>query len=210
MMYPKYKSPLGYTLGSNNVDSYGVNHSGFSTRDELAYQTARQQRENQIMQNYNGQDINQDYPQYGTDFWSGSPENNYGFGASQISSNIENMQNTPVPNIGPKPLSKEQMYTSPSHIGEILTSGLQGLGQGILGGIEHGINTVTAGGYDMFNDVFFDNGYEHRQKELENLADTANLGKAYKYANYAIDAGVDTLLGTTGIKKAKSLLNKIK
>ena len=44
MMYPKYKSPLGYTLGSNNVDSYGVNHSGFSTRDELAYQTARQQR----------------------------------------------------------------------------------------------------------------------------------------------------------------------
>ena len=91
-----------------------------------------------------------------------------------------------------------------------MISGLQGLGQGILGGIEHGINTVTAGGYDMFNDVFFDNGYEHRQKELENLADTANLGKAYKYANYAIDAGVDTLLGTTGIKKAKTLLNKIK
>ena len=51
----------------------------------------------------------------------------------------------------------------------------------------------------MFNDVFFDNGYEHRQKELENLADTMNLGKAYKYANYAIDAGVDALLGTTGI-----------
>ena len=69
------------------------------SRDEVAYQTARQQRENQIMQNYNGQGITQDYPQYGTDFWGNSPENNYGFGASQISPNIENIQNTPVPNV---------------------------------------------------------------------------------------------------------------
>ena len=134
----------------------------------------------------------------------------YGFGASQISSNIENMQNTPVPNIAPKPLSKEQMYTSPNHIGEILTSGLKGFGQGVLGGIEHGINTAFLGLYDVANDALFDGGYEHRQKELENLADTMNLGKAYKYANYAIDAGVDVLLGTSGIKEAKSLLNKIK
>ena len=202
--------PLGYTLGANNIDSYGVDHSGFTTRDEVAYQTARQQRENQIMQNYNGQSITQDYPQYGTDFWGSSPENNYGFGASNITPNVENMQNTPVPNIGPKPLSKEQMYTSPNHIGEILTSGLKGFGQGVLDGIEHGINTAFLGLYDVANDALFDGGYEHRQKELENLADTANLGKAYKYANYAIDAGVDTLLGTTGIKKAKTLLNKIK
>ncbi len=98
-IFGKYKSPLGYTLGGNNVDSYGVDHSGFTTRDEVAYQTARQQRENQIMQNYNGQGINQDYPQYGTDFWGHSSENNYGFGASQISPNIENIQNTPVPNV---------------------------------------------------------------------------------------------------------------
>ena len=69
------------------------------SRDEVAYQTARQQRENQIMQNYNGQGITQDYPQYGTDFWGSLPENNYGFGASQISPNIENIQNTPVPNV---------------------------------------------------------------------------------------------------------------
>ena len=209
-IFGKYKSPLGYTLGTNNIDSYGVDHSGFTTRDEVAYQTARQQRENQIMQNYNRQGINKNHPQYGSDFWGSLPANNYGFGASNITLNVENMQNTPVPNIGPKPLSQEQMYTSPSHIGEILTSGLKGFGQGVLGGIEHGINTATAGGYDMFNDALFDNGYEHRQKELENLADTTNLGKAYKYANYAIDAGVDTLLGTTGIKKAKTLLNKIK
>ena len=41
----------------------------FLSRDEVAYQTARQQRENRIMQNYHHQGITQDYPQYGTDFW---------------------------------------------------------------------------------------------------------------------------------------------
>ena len=123
----------------NNVDAYGVDHSGFIARDEVAYQTARQQRENRIMQNYNGQGISKDYPQYGTDFWGNSPENNYGFGASNITPNVENMQNTPVPNIGPKPLSQEQMYTPPSHAAEVLAAGIKGFGQGVLGGIEHGI-----------------------------------------------------------------------
>ena len=209
-MFNKYKSPLGYQVGENQIDTYGVDHSGFTTRDEVAYQTARQQRENQIMQNYNNQGINENYPQAGTNFWGSLPENNYGFGVSNITPNVENMQNTPVPNIGPKPLSQEQMYTPPSHAAEVLAAGFQGFGQGVLGGIEHGINTAFLGLYDVANDALFDGGYEHRQKELENLADTANLGKAYKYANYAIDAGVDTLLGTAGIKKAKTLLNKIK
>ena len=59
-IFGQYKSPLGYTLGGNNIDSYGVDHSGFTTRDEVAYQTARQQRENRIMQNYNGQGISKD------------------------------------------------------------------------------------------------------------------------------------------------------
>ena len=97
-MFNKYKSPLGYAINDNNTDTYGVDHSGFTTRDELAYQMARQQRENQIMQNYNNQGITKDYPQSGTNFWGNSPDNNYGFGTSQISSNIENMQSTPVQN----------------------------------------------------------------------------------------------------------------
>ena len=96
-IFGKYKSQLGYQVGENQIDTYGVDHSGFTTRDEVAYQTARQQRENQIMQNYNGQGITQDYPQYGTNFWGSSPENNYGFGVSNITPNVENMQNTPVP-----------------------------------------------------------------------------------------------------------------
>ena len=97
--YAKYKSPLGYAINDNNTDTYGVDHSGFSTRDEIAYQMARQQRENQMIKNFHNQGITQDYPQLGTTFWSNSPDDNFGFGSSQISSNIENMQNTPVPNV---------------------------------------------------------------------------------------------------------------
>ncbi len=90
-MYGNYISPLGYQNGDNGIDSYGVNHNGFSTRDELAYQTARQKRENQIMQNYNTQGIISNYPQYSTNFWGNSAVNNYGFGTSNIENNIENI-----------------------------------------------------------------------------------------------------------------------
>lgn len=82
-MYGKYKSPFGYTVGDNRIDSYGVDHSGFSLRDELEYQNARSKREQQLRQNYNNQGIKENYPQYGKDFW-GNSENNYGFGTSDI------------------------------------------------------------------------------------------------------------------------------
>ena len=29
-MYPKYTLPFGYQTGTDGIDSYGVNHSGFS------------------------------------------------------------------------------------------------------------------------------------------------------------------------------------
>ena len=97
-MYPQYKSPLGYTNGDNKIDAYGVDHSGFSTRDELEYQFARQNKENQLIQNYNNQGITQNYPQQGTNFWGTSPDNNYGFGNSKIHNNIENMNNNQFEN----------------------------------------------------------------------------------------------------------------
>ena len=208
-MFNKYKSPLGYQVGENQIDSYGVDHSGFSVRDELAYQRARQQRENQIIQNYNNQGINQDYPQAGTNFWGNSPDDNFGFGNSQISSNIENVQNTPVPNIGPKPLSKEQMYTPPSHMAEILDAGIQGFGQGALGSIEHGINTATLGLYDGINDIFLGGGYEKRQQDLEKLAQDVNLEKPYKYANYVIDAAVGALPLSKAVKNIYSSVSAL-
>ncbi len=41
-----YRSPFGYENGEDDgVDSYGVDHSGFSTQDELQYQNARTKRE---------------------------------------------------------------------------------------------------------------------------------------------------------------------
>lgn len=90
--YAKYKSPLGYQSGEGHIDTYGVDHSGFSTRDELEYQLARQNRENQLIRNYNQQGITGNYPQYTTNFW-GNPDNNYGFGSSNIHENIENRNN---------------------------------------------------------------------------------------------------------------------
>ena len=49
-------------------------------------------KENQLIQNYNNQGITKNYPQYGTNFWASSPENNYGFGTSNIHNNIENRE----------------------------------------------------------------------------------------------------------------------
>ncbi|MBQ4400033.1 MAG: hypothetical protein II830_01915 [Alphaproteobacteria bacterium] len=92
-MYKDYKSPLGYEVGEDGIDSYGVNHNGFSTRDELEYQMARQNREQQLIQNYNSQGITENYPQYTTNFWGNNAYDNYGFGNSDISGNVQNVTN---------------------------------------------------------------------------------------------------------------------
>ena len=93
-IWDEIKKLTGYQSGNGGVDSYGVDHSGFSTRDELEYQSARLARENQLAEGFAKQGIaEENYPQYGTNFWGGSAENNYGFGTSNISSNIENVTN---------------------------------------------------------------------------------------------------------------------
>lgn len=94
MLFEKrYKSKLGYSVGEDDeIDSYGVDHSGFTTRDEVAYQTARNDRENDLIENYNKRGITDNYPQYGRNFWGGSPANNYGFGSSNITDNIETVK----------------------------------------------------------------------------------------------------------------------
>ena len=51
---------------------------------------ARNKREKQLIENYNQQGITENYPQYATNFW-GDANNNYGFGSSDISGNIENV-----------------------------------------------------------------------------------------------------------------------
>ena len=60
-MYQKYTSPFGYQTGTGGIDTYGVNHNGFSLRDEIEYQFARQKRENERLchrrQDGNGADL---------------------------------------------------------------------------------------------------------------------------------------------------------
>ena len=92
-MYQKYTSPFGYQTGTGGIDTYGVNHNGFSLRDEIEYQFARQKRENELQAQYNAQGVTENYPQYTTNFW-GNSDNNYGFGMTNITDNIANMKNT--------------------------------------------------------------------------------------------------------------------
>jgi len=63
--WKQYTSPLGYVSNGNKIDTYGVDHSGFTTRDELQYQNARINRENNLMTQMQKQGIT-DYPQYTT------------------------------------------------------------------------------------------------------------------------------------------------
>ena len=94
-MFTDYKSPLGYVADGKKIDTYGVDHSGFTTKDEIEYQMARQKRENSLIEGYNNQGITKDYPQYGTNFW-GKADNNYGFGSSNIADNIKDKQNQDI------------------------------------------------------------------------------------------------------------------
>ena len=97
--FKKYTTPFGYIADGNKIDAYGVDHSGFSTRDEVEYQFARQERESQLANNLNQQGIKpENYPKLGTSFWGNNSENNYGFGRSNIHDNIENRNNNSFEN----------------------------------------------------------------------------------------------------------------
>ena len=89
-----YRSPFGYENGKDGgVDSYGVDHSGFSTQDELQYQTLRTNREEKLAEDLRRRGVaEENYPQCGASFW-GNRANNYGFGNSNISQNIQNVTN---------------------------------------------------------------------------------------------------------------------
>lgn len=91
-MYACYQSPLNYTTGDTNIDSYGVDHSNFTTRDEIEYQFYRQEEENRRKNIYDKLGLKGKYPQLGKKFW-GNPENNYGFGSSHIHNQIEDLKN---------------------------------------------------------------------------------------------------------------------
>ena len=99
-IYRNSSSPFGYDVGEEDrIDAYGVDHSNFSLRDEIEYQMARVNREDQFKQSYNKQGITDNYPQLGKSFWGNNSENNYGFGSSNISENIEQMKSKGFPTL---------------------------------------------------------------------------------------------------------------
>ena len=152
-IYGNYKSPLGYQSGENYIDSYGVDHSGFSTRDEIEYQMARLAKENQIMQNFNKRGITKNYPQYGTNFW-GNSDNNYGFGNSQISSNIENMQ---------KSFSADNFDIT----GRTNLNNTQNINGNTLGNIVNNTLTETKGYHSPSNMMGLNNYYNPIEQALQ-------------------------------------------
>ena len=112
-LYRKMKSPLGYqNLTNSSFDSYGVDHSGFTTRDELEYQFARQEREHLLMDQEKQNGVTDNFTQYGHNFWGTPQENNYGFGSSNISENIERLSKQfMTPNSS---LSENNLLNNPS------------------------------------------------------------------------------------------------
>ena len=93
-MYGKYQSPFGYTSGDNVIDSYGVDHSGFSTQDELQYQTLRTNRENELANDMVRQGIAQsNYPQYGASFWSNNLSSATNYDISKLNPTVQKALN---------------------------------------------------------------------------------------------------------------------
>ena len=210
-MYPRYQSRSGYFNQDDQTDGYGVDHSGFSLRDELLYQTARKEREQELFENFNRQGVDESYPWLGTGFWGDSADN-YGFGRSNIENNIKKRQFTPVPdNYAYKvfPKIQKRVYADPTPqkptAGDIVIEGLKGFGEGIENGSLAFFNALTGGAYDVFSYSYMNNDYAKRQEKMQKLAESANLGREYKLANYAIDTG-----GTVKFVKNLGFLKFIK
>ena len=115
-MYPRYQSRSGYFNQYDQTDGYGVDHSGFSLRDELLYQTARTEREQELFENFNRQGVDENYPRLGTGFWENSADN-YGFGRSNIENNIKKRQFTPVPDTSIQNAAQKRAMMMPTQSG---------------------------------------------------------------------------------------------
>ena len=66
-----------------------------------------------------------------------------------------------------------------------MIEGLKGFGEGIENGSLAFFNALTGGAYDVFSYSYM----KRRQEKMQKLAESANLGREYKLANYAIDTG---------------------
>ena len=196
-----YKSPFGYENGDNGVDSYGVDHSGFSTQDELQYQTARTNREQQLADDLQQQGVaEENYPQYGLSFW-GNSANNYGFGVRNIAQNAQNhptMNMTPMQNLEPQEKNEYNSQVSSStnvwsqQKNRNMENNLLMSGMDTLYGMNRAINGMTFGGLDYLgNKLGFDsqmNDYLNlKDEQSRNLAQT--VGKMVEFGGGLLSGG---------------------
>ncbi|MDO4162432.1 MAG: hypothetical protein Q4D80_05465 [Pseudomonadota bacterium] len=78
---------------------------------------------------------------------------------------------------------------------DIIVAGMAGAGEGMLAGINRGLNAATLGKYGEAADKLLDNIYTNQQNRMQNQAEQAGLGKANKLANTAIDISSQILAG---------------
>lgn len=89
-----------------------------------------------------------------------------------------------------KPLPEEQK-AKPKGVDywEVAKAGLEGFGEGIEGGINRAINAASFGGYDWLNRKFLGDQYGKQQRELQQRAESANVGGLNTIANLLTDIG---------------------
>ena len=166
--FGKYQSLFGYQNGDNGVDSYGVDHSGFSTQDELQYQTLRTNRENELANDMARQGIPQnDYPQYGANFWGSNLSNATNYDISKLSPTVQNAlnlaRNMPVQNQQSQE-QKSNMFTQQQN--RNIENGLLMSGMDTLYGMNRAINGMTFGGLDWLGNKL---GVDTKMNDYLNL-----------------------------------------
>ncbi|MBR1398982.1 MAG: hypothetical protein IJ564_02255 [Alphaproteobacteria bacterium] len=217
-MYSKYQSPLGYNVGENGIDSYGVDHKNFTLQDEVQYQNLRHNREQEVIKQLNEQGITENYPQYGTNFWGGA-ENNYGFGDSNIVSAVQNHQSL---NTTPIPLNNQQPLTPipatkpsgqsvlPNQAWRNAENSLLSDGLDTLYGMNRAVNGITFGGLDWLGGKL---GIDTQMNDYLDLKDAQNR-QLTQLAGDAAELGGSALTGRllakTGYNQANMAYNGYK
>ena len=200
--YKQYTSPLGYVSNGNTIDTYGVDHSGFTTRDELQYQTARINRENDLMTQMNNQGITT-YPQYTTNFWGSSADNNYGFGSSNISNNIDKIKQTMTPVPQQSQSAQPQVSQQPNVWADQNKRNAENRllmdGMDVLYGANRAVNGATFGGLDWLGNKL---GIDTQMNEYLKFKDTQGQGDIARTTGQLAEYGGNVLTGGTIAKTA--------
>lgn len=222
-MFRKFKSIFGYENNDdekNKIDSYGVDHSNFSLRDEIEYQMARNNREEQFKQSYNNQGITDNYPQFGKSFWGNNSENNYGFGSSNISENIEQMKTNGMPTLEEtlqyqnqmngqnitsqlRPLTEAQKAQPSNRWNGVFSSGLEGLGKGAIYGAARPLNGASFGAVD-WADRQLGGNLNQLGQEIQQDADTAGVGTLNRLTNLGLEVAGGLASGDEAWNMAKN------